>query len=96
MNAIGTSRLCKLDARARLARPDGARGRGVRIAFLWYLVGAIAGVPQWLVKATPFAHIGFVPSQPFRVLAALVMVAIGALGIGAALALFQRRDLAGA
>jgi ABC-2 type transport system permease protein len=68
----------------------------VMIAFLWYLVGAIAGVPNWLVKATPFAHIGFVPSQPFRVVAALVMVAIGALTIAAALALFQRRDLTGA
>lgn len=68
----------------------------VTVSFLWYLVGAIAGVPSWLVKATPFAHIGLVPAQPFRVSAALAMVGTGALAIGAALALFQRRDLAGA
>jgi ABC-2 type transport system permease protein len=68
----------------------------VSVAFVWYLVGALAGVPRWLVEATPFAHIGFVPVQPFRVLAAIVMVAIGAVAIGVALVLFRRRDLAGA
>jgi len=68
----------------------------VALSFVWYLVGALAGVPKWLVKATPFAHIGFVPSQPFRILAAVVMVAIGALAIAAALAIFRRRDLLGA
>jgi ABC-2 type transport system permease protein len=68
----------------------------VTVAFLWYLVGAVSGAPNWLVKATPFAHIGFVPAQPFRVLAAVAMAAGGALAIGAALAVFRRRDLAGA
>lgn len=68
----------------------------VSIAFVWYLVGAITGVPKWLVEATPFAHIGFVPAQSFRVVAALVMAGIGALAIGMALALFRRRDLASA
>jgi len=68
----------------------------VTIAFLWYLVGAVTRVPKWLVDATPFARIGFVPTQPFRVVAAIVMVAIGMLAIGAGLALFRRRDLAGA
>lgn len=68
----------------------------VILAFFWYLVGALLGVPKWLVEATPFAHIGFVPSQPFRVLAALVMTAIGALAIAVAIALFRHRDLIGA
>jgi len=68
----------------------------VSLSFLWYLVGSIAGVPKWLVKATPFAHIGFVPTQPFRTVAAIVMVAAGLLAVGAALTIFRRRDLLGA
>ena len=68
----------------------------VTVAFLWYLVGALLGVPKWLVDATPFVHVGLVPAQPFRTLAAVVMVAIGALASAAALAVFRRRDLLGA
>jgi polyether ionophore transport system permease protein len=65
----------------------------VTVAFLWYLVGAVTGAPQWLVDATPFAHIGFVPTQPFRAQAAIVMIAIGAFATVAALVVFRRRDL---
>jgi ABC-2 type transport system permease protein len=68
----------------------------VALAFLWYLVGALVGVPKWLVDATPFAHVGWVPVQPFRLGAAIVMVAIGAAAAGGALASFRRRDLMGA
>ncbi len=68
----------------------------VTVAFLWQLVGALLGVPRWLVDATPFAHIGFVPAEPFRVGAAAVMLAIGLLGALAAIAAFERRDLLGA
>ena len=65
----------------------------VSAAFLWYMVGSLLGVPRWLVDLTPFEHIGLVPTQPFRLGAALIMVAIGAVGAGAALRLFRRRDL---
>jgi ABC-2 type transport system permease protein len=68
----------------------------VMVAFLWYLVGAVTGVPNWLVRATPFAHIGFVPTQPFRAVAAVVMVGVGTLAIAVGLALFRRRDLTSA
>jgi polyether ionophore transport system permease protein len=68
----------------------------VTLAFVWYLVGSVTGVPKWLVDATPFAHIGFVPTQPFRVVAMLVMLAIGAVATAGALAVFRRRDLLGA
>ena len=68
----------------------------VTLAFLWYLIGALVGVPHWLVELTPFAHVGFVPTEPFRTGAALVMVAIGLGGALTALAVFRRRDLAGA
>jgi polyether ionophore transport system permease protein len=68
----------------------------VTVAFLWYLVGALLSVPHWLVELTPFAHIGFVPAQPFRGGAALVMLAIAAGTTACALAAFRRRDLVSA
>jgi ABC-2 type transport system permease protein len=67
----------------------------VTIAFLWELVGALLGVPRWLVDLTPFEHVGLVPTQPFRAGAAAVMVAIGLAAALAALAAFRRRDLIG-
>jgi ABC-2 type transport system permease protein len=68
----------------------------VAIAFLWQLVGALLGAPNWLVKLTPFAHVGLVPTQPFRAGAAGVMVTIGTATAVAAIGVFQRRDLIGA
>jgi ABC-2 type transport system permease protein len=67
----------------------------VTVAFLWQLVGSIVGAPDWLVDATPFAHVGLVPTQAFRLGAAAVMVAIGAAGAAGAMAVFRRRDLLG-
>jgi ABC-2 type transport system permease protein len=68
----------------------------VTVSFLWQLVGSLVGVPRWLVELTPFAHVGLVPTQPFRGGAAAVMIAIGLLAAAAALAAFRRRDLLGA
>jgi polyether ionophore transport system permease protein len=67
----------------------------VTLAFVWQLVGSLVGVPDWLVDVTPFAHVGLVPTQSFRIGAAAVMVAIGVASATAALALFRRRDLLG-
>ena len=67
----------------------------VTIAFLWELFGSLLSVPKWLVEATPFAHIGLVPTQPFRVAAALVMLAVAMSSALAATWAFQRRDLIG-
>jgi polyether ionophore transport system permease protein len=67
----------------------------VGMAFLWYLVGALAGLPKWVVDLTPFQHIGLVPTQAFRPGDAAIMVAVG---VGAALGgllVFRRRDLMG-
>ncbi|MGO9489249.1 MAG: ABC transporter permease [Solirubrobacteraceae bacterium] len=64
-------------------------------AFLWYLVGSVLGVPQWLVEVTPFAHVGLVPAQPFRATDAVAMLGIGFACCAAALVAFRRRDLAG-
>ena len=68
----------------------------VTVAFLWDLLGALLGVPKWLVELTPFAHVGLVPAQPFRGGAAAVMLALAALSALAAVLAFARRDLAGA
>jgi ABC-2 type transport system permease protein len=68
----------------------------ITIAFLWQLFGSLLGAPRWLVDVTPFAHVGLVPSQPFRVRAAVAMVATGAVAVYAAIRVFERRDLTGA
>jgi ABC-2 type transport system permease protein len=67
----------------------------VVIAFLWNLVGSVLGAPKVLVELTPFAHVGYVPTQPFRLGAAAVMVGLAAACGAGALAAFRRRDLIG-
>lgn len=67
----------------------------VTVTFLWQLTGSVLGAPQWLVELTPFAHVGLVPAQPFRLTAALVMLAIALINSLAAIWIFQRRDLTG-
>jgi ABC-2 type transport system permease protein len=67
----------------------------VTVAFLWQLTGALLSAPKWLLELTPFAHVGFVPAQPFRASAALVMLAIALVCALAAIATFRRRDLTG-
>ena len=81
--------------RARPARAGIAYGL-VSVAFVWELLGALLGAPDWLLDLTPFTHVGLVPSQPFRVAAALAMLAIAAAVSLAALWCFDRRDLADA
>ncbi len=68
----------------------------VTVTFLWQLVGSLLGAPRWLVDLTPFAHVGLVPTQPFRAGAAATMLAIGLVAALAALGIFRRRDLLGA
>jgi ABC-2 type transport system permease protein len=67
----------------------------VTVAFLWQLFGSLFGAPAWLVHLTPFAHVGSVPAQPFRVVSAAIMLAIGILAAVAALLAFESRDLIG-
>lgn len=67
----------------------------VSALFLWYLVGSALGLPKWVVGLTPFEHIGLVPTEKFRVGAALLMLVIGAVGTAGALLIFRRRDLLG-
>lgn len=67
----------------------------VTVAFLWQLTSSLLGAPGWLVDLTPFAHVGLVPAQPFKVGAALVMLALATLATIASLGVFARRDLVG-
>jgi ABC-2 type transport system permease protein len=84
-------------AYAAVPRASSAIGYGVVVlAFLWQAVGALLGAPSWLVGLTPFAHIGLVPTEPFRATAAVVMIGISLAATAAALAVFRRRDLIGA
>jgi len=77
-------------------RAAGALAYGmVAVAFVWELFGSLLGAPHWLVQATPFRHVAFVPAQPFNLAAAAVMLAVALAGALAALGAFARRDLAG-
>jgi len=67
----------------------------VTVAFLWQLSGSLLGAPKWLLDLTPFAHVGLVPVQPLRAVAAIVMLGIAVSSALAAIWIFQRRDLTG-
>lgn len=67
----------------------------VSVAFVWQLFGASLGAPSWLLGVSPFHHVGLVPAQPFKALAAAVMLALAAAALAAGFALFARRDLTG-
>lgn len=69
---------------------------GIIATFLWQAVGSLLGAPHWLVDLTPFAWVGLVPSQAFRLLPAIVMVAMGGSAVLGGLWFFRRRDLLGA
>jgi ABC-2 type transport system permease protein len=66
----------------------------VSLAFVWELFGALLGAPGWTLGLSPFHHIGLVPSQPFRAVAAVLMLAIGGAAAVLGATAFRRRDLA--
>jgi ABC-2 type transport system permease protein len=66
----------------------------VSLAFVWELFGALLGAPGWTLGLSPFHHIGLVPSQPFRAVAAALMLVIGGAAAVLGATAFRRRDLA--
>jgi ABC-2 type transport system permease protein len=87
-----------LSALALAVLPRAATGISyglVATTFLWQLVGAVLGAPQWLLDLSPFQHVALVPAQAFRPSAAAAMLALAALGLLASFWAFRRRDLAG-
>jgi ABC-2 type transport system permease protein len=67
----------------------------ITVSFLWQLVGSLLAAPRWLLDLTLFAHVAAVPTQPFRTLAAAIMITIGIATALAATQLLRRRDLTG-
>lgn len=67
----------------------------VVVAFLWQIVGSLLTPPRWVLDITPFAHVGLVPTEPFRATAAAVLLALGLVAAVGALWAFRRRDLTG-
>ena len=67
----------------------------VSVTFVWQLLSAIVGAPGWLRELSPFEHVGLVPAQPLKGVAAAVMLAVAVLVGAAAVRAFSRRDLVG-
>ncbi|HTB70170.1 MAG TPA: ABC transporter permease subunit [Solirubrobacteraceae bacterium] len=67
----------------------------IAAAFVWQLLSGLLEAPAWLRELSPFEHVGLVPAQDFKALAALVMLALAATCSLSALWLFRRRDLTG-
>jgi len=68
----------------------------VAVAFVWELLGALLGAPGWMLGLSPFHHVGLLPAEPFRAVAALVMLGLAAATALAAAWAFRRRDLSAA
>jgi hypothetical protein len=66
----------------------GARWALGDTGFIWQLVGSLLAAPTWLLDITPFAHVGLVPTESFRAVAAAVMVALGPVAYLIGVALF--------
>jgi ABC-2 type transport system permease protein len=67
----------------------------VSATFLWQLVGGLLGAPRWLLDLSPFRHVALVPAEPFRVGAAVILLALSAACLLTGLWAFRRRDLTG-
>lgn len=75
-------------------RGTAALGFGmVAAAFVVQLVGSAIQAPQWVLNISPFTHVAPVPAVGVGWAGAAVLVALGLAFAGAALQLFNTRDL---
>jgi ABC-2 type transport system permease protein len=67
---------------------------GVLVALIaLYFLGAVAGMPQWVLNMTPFAHLPRMPGEPFRAAPLIWLLAIDLAVLAAGLFAFRRRDV---
>ncbi|KRE43793.1 ABC transporter permease [Knoellia sp. Soil729] len=64
------------------------------VAFALGEFGATVGLPDWLVKVSPFAHAPQLPGGNFSPTSAIVLCAVAALLTGLAFSAYRRRDAA--
>ena len=77
------------------------RRAGLVYVYLFYsffstYIGALAKLPEWFRKLTPFGYLPRYPVEPLAPWTLLAMLALTALVIAAALVLYRRRDLSAA
>ncbi|WP_067667697.1 ABC transporter permease [Nocardia miyunensis] len=58
-----------------------------------FLLGSIAGMPQWVLDIDPYSHLPKLPAEPFAWTPVVALVVIAAALIGLGLYAFRRRDL---
>ena len=73
--------------------PSHQRGRAQGVWAGSFLLGSIAGMPQWVLDIDPYSHLPKLPSAPFTATPVVVLVVIAAVLAGIGLVAFRRRDL---
>ncbi|MQY19872.1 ABC transporter permease [Nocardia macrotermitis] len=58
-----------------------------------FLLGSIAGMPQWVLDIDPYSHLPKLPAEPFTWTPVLILLVIAAALIASGLYAFRRRDL---
>ncbi len=66
----------------------------VVVSYLLELVGALTEAPGWVLDLSAFHHVAPSPAVPVDVVAAVVMLAIGCVGVAIGTAALRRRDVA--
>jgi len=65
----------------------------VVVSYFLELVGAMTKAPGWVLDLSAFHHVAPAPAAPIDAVAAVVMVAIGLVGVAIGTAALGRRDL---